>query len=191
MRHRTRAQSRVLILLILIGLLVPTLAWAEKVELVTYYPAPAAAAGNAPQSPQTIHLEVPFDSYAAYDVYATLRLWETGKTREQLTTTMTMAWKAYAVTAAGWTLLHDSSTITGGGSYISGGQWLPTGGGGHAYFNQWTQFSTSSIVTVTSPIITNGVITVDRRGVTGQPAAVGRNTVTATAGDVYEVTVTW
>ncbi len=87
MRHHTGAQSRVLALLVLLGLLVPTLAFAESVELVTYYPAPAAATETPPTKPYTLTIQVPDvnATMVVYDVYSILQLWRYGVARSQVT----------------------------------------------------------------------------------------------------------
>ena len=65
-------------LIVVLGVL-PPLAWAEKVEIVTYYPSPAAAtADKPPPKPYTLYIAVPPTTAVAYDVYGALQLWRSG-----------------------------------------------------------------------------------------------------------------
>src|SRR3989338_2398892 len=79
-------------------LLVSTMAHAEQVELVTYYPAPAVATDTPPPKPYRFYFSQPVawtfkgdgqqhllvSSQTSVDIYRDLQLWRYGVTRDQM-----------------------------------------------------------------------------------------------------------
>ena|SRR3989338_4534774 len=124
MIHHARARSRALALLVLLGLLVTTAAWAEKVEFVTYYPSPAATSSGPPPPPDPFTLFL--GNSQSYDMYMGLWLWQQGVTNRSDVTVFRWRPVGYSTWGTPGQFLQNSPPQVAGSQIVIFGWHPPT-----------------------------------------------------------------